>query len=296
MNFQDIKYFYEVAKTGNLSYAALNLNVTQPTITKQLKLLSKELGHPLYTRTSKGVVLTNAGKVLLNRAEDLLAIEEAIKKELSLLSTSFNGELKIACVDNIIRKDLSKAISIFCERYSDIKLCFKSGDMDYIRYDSMHGISDVTIGYYPPEERQVLQTELKLKLGLLMEKDDVLSKLDHIDYETIKHLPIIAPKKSTVASALNSIDIDYDTLNIILEFDDLMNYIGIIKASEKYVLCLEPPTDLVQLNRYCFKPLTPEVYGVVGLNYDSRKMNRPLELFIALLKELGIINQDSRLK
>ena len=83
MNFQDIKYFYEVSKTGNLSYAALNLNVTQPTITKQLKLLSKELGHPLYTRTSKGVVLTNAGKVLLNRAEDLLAIEEAIKKELS---------------------------------------------------------------------------------------------------------------------------------------------------------------------------------------------------------------------
>ncbi len=34
MNFQDIKYFYEVAKTQNISYAALNLNVTQPTITK----------------------------------------------------------------------------------------------------------------------------------------------------------------------------------------------------------------------------------------------------------------------
>ena len=95
---------------------------------------------------------------------------------------------------------------------------------------------------------------------------------------------------------MNSIDIDYDTLNIVLEFDDLMNYMGIINSPGKYVLCLEPTTDLVQLNRYCFKPLTPEVYGVVGLKYDSRKMNRPLELFIALLKELGIINQDSRLK
>ncbi len=289
MNFQDIKYFYEVAKTGNLSYAALNLNVTQPTITKQLKLLSKELGHPLYTRTSKGIFLTNAGKVLLNRTEDLLAIEETIKQELSLLSTSFNGELRIACVDNIIRKDLSKAISIFCERYSDIKLCFKSGDMDYIRYDSMHGISDVTIGYYPPEERQIQQTELKLKLGLLMEKDDELSKFDHIDYETLQNLPIIAPKKSTVASALKRIDIDYDKLNVILEFDALANYICLINQVGKYVLCLEPTTDVAQTNNYSFKPLTPEVHGVVGLKYDTKKMTQPLKLFIELLQELEIL-------
>lgn len=292
MNFQDIKYFYEVAKTQNISYAALNLNVTQPTITKQLKLLEKELGHKLYKRGSKGITLTNAGQVLLNNAEDLIAVEDRIKQELSLLSTSFSGELRIACVDNIIRKDFAKAFSIYSERYTNIKLCFKSGDIDYIRYDSRHGISDITIGYYPPEEMDILRTNLKLKLGLLMRSDDELCSLDHIDGDTLRYLPIIAPKKSTVASALKKAGIDYDNLNIVLEFDDLMNYIGLIHSSGRSVLCLEPTTDIAENNLYCFKPLTPEVYGVVGLKYGRGKMSQPLKLFISLLYEMGIISKQ----
>jgi len=64
INLNTLKYFYEVASIKNMTKASENLNVSQPALTKAIKQLESDLNVQLFTRSKKGVALTDAGEVL----------------------------------------------------------------------------------------------------------------------------------------------------------------------------------------------------------------------------------------
>ena len=66
VNYEAYKYFYQVAINKSISKAALALNVSQPAVTWQIKSLEEVIGITLFTRTKRGVTLTEEGKVLFN--------------------------------------------------------------------------------------------------------------------------------------------------------------------------------------------------------------------------------------
>ena len=82
MNLTALKYFVEVAKEGSISRAANNMHVTQPTITRQLKLLEEEVGQSLYIRHAKGIELTKAGIILQERGREIIKIEQTALLEI----------------------------------------------------------------------------------------------------------------------------------------------------------------------------------------------------------------------
>lgn len=78
MNFEQIKSFLSVARTGNFSQAAKERYLSQPTISNQLKLLEKELGVQLFLRNSKNITLTEQGRMFHKYANKLVSIEKDI--------------------------------------------------------------------------------------------------------------------------------------------------------------------------------------------------------------------------
>lgn len=72
MEFYHLRSFVLVAKTGNLTAAAKQLYTTPPAISVHIKTLEEELKTPLFTRSSKGMTLTDKGKILLGKAENTL--------------------------------------------------------------------------------------------------------------------------------------------------------------------------------------------------------------------------------
>lgn len=72
MEFYHLRSFVVVAKTGNLTSAAKQLCTTPPAISVHIKTLEEELKTPLFTRSSKGMALTDKGKILLSKAENTL--------------------------------------------------------------------------------------------------------------------------------------------------------------------------------------------------------------------------------
>lgn len=78
MNFEQIKSFLSVAKTGNFSMAAKERYLSQPTISNQLKMLEKELGVQLFLRNSKNITLTEQGRMFRKYANKLISIEKDI--------------------------------------------------------------------------------------------------------------------------------------------------------------------------------------------------------------------------
>ena len=72
MELRQLEYFRQIADTHSFNEAARHLNMSQPPLSYQIHQLEEELGVQLFERTSKGVVLTNAGEVLYERAGNLL--------------------------------------------------------------------------------------------------------------------------------------------------------------------------------------------------------------------------------
>lgn len=69
LNYHHLHYFREVARTGNLTRAALRLSVSQSALSTQIRQLEESLGEPLFSREHKSLVLTEAGRISLDYAE-----------------------------------------------------------------------------------------------------------------------------------------------------------------------------------------------------------------------------------
>ncbi len=73
LNYNHLRYFWEVARDGNLTRTAARLNVSQSALSVQLKKLEQQLGHALFERRSKSLHLTEAGRIALDHAEAIFA-------------------------------------------------------------------------------------------------------------------------------------------------------------------------------------------------------------------------------
>ena len=81
MDIRVLKYFLAVAREGSITKAANVLHVTQPTLSRQLQDLEKELKHKLFVRGQHSVSLTEEGHILRQRAEEIVDMVEKTKNE-----------------------------------------------------------------------------------------------------------------------------------------------------------------------------------------------------------------------
>lgn len=116
------KIFNEVTKNESFSKAAKKLYMTQPAVSQAILQLESELKTRLFTRTSKGVVLTNEGRLLFEYTNSAISLinkgEEKVKESKDLKS----GKLKIGVGDTISRYFLLPYLEEFHKAHSDIKL------------------------------------------------------------------------------------------------------------------------------------------------------------------------------
>ena len=83
MELRQLEYFCRIADTGSIHEAARKLNLSQPPLSYQLRQLEEELGVRLFERGSRGVSLTEAGRLLYARAESLLDYVRSTRQEVS---------------------------------------------------------------------------------------------------------------------------------------------------------------------------------------------------------------------
>ncbi len=74
LNYHHLLYFWAVAKEGSLRRASESLHVSQPSISAQLKQLEESLGAPLFTRTTRRLILTDTGQTVLQYAEEIFSL------------------------------------------------------------------------------------------------------------------------------------------------------------------------------------------------------------------------------
>lgn len=128
MDIRDLKYFYAIVEEGNISHAAKRLNIAQPPLSKQMKQLEDALGVQLFERGSRRIRLTEAGKLLRGRAEQILGLMDTTMKEITDLNAGVVGTVAIGTVTSSGAALLPKWIQKFHDLYPNVTFELWEGD------------------------------------------------------------------------------------------------------------------------------------------------------------------------
>lgn len=128
MDIKQLKYFLTIAEEGQITSAAKKLNMAQPPLSQQLKLLEEELGVKLVERGSRHLKLTDTGKILMNRARQILELTNSTVKEVKDFSKGLQGTLSIGTVSSSGATLLNERVLEFNKEYSGIEFEIYEGN------------------------------------------------------------------------------------------------------------------------------------------------------------------------
>ncbi|KUO76960.1 MAG: LysR family transcriptional regulator [Clostridia bacterium BRH_c25] len=146
------RVFCEVAKSQSFSKAAVALYMTQPAVSQAIMQLERELEMRLFTRTPKGVVLTNEGKLLFEYISSAMNLINTGEKKLAEIKNLMAGELRIGVGDTISRYFLLPYLEKFHNLHSNIKLKIFNGTTIELCAMLKSGEIDIEICNLPIED------------------------------------------------------------------------------------------------------------------------------------------------
>jgi DNA-binding transcriptional LysR family regulator len=122
LDINKLETFIYAAENLSFSAASKQLNLSQPTVSYQIKVLEKELGARLFVRTGSRLQLTEAGRLLLPRARKLFHQSNEMEELLESLQDGVVGELRIACSTTAGKYILPQLAARFCQRNPGIRV------------------------------------------------------------------------------------------------------------------------------------------------------------------------------
>jgi DNA-binding transcriptional LysR family regulator len=122
ISFANLEVFLTVVRSPTISQAAEKLNIAQPALSQQLRLLERRLGVTLFERDARPYRLTEAGRLLKDEAERLLADFYELVERLQGVSTGKRGRLRIGFTRSAMYGVLPSAVRAFTESHGDVEL------------------------------------------------------------------------------------------------------------------------------------------------------------------------------
>lgn len=128
MDFKQLNYFLEILKEENITKAAEKLHIAQPHLSQQLKLLEDELNTKLIQRTTHKFQITEAGKLLQKRSEQMIDLLETTIKELRNINEGITGTLSIGAISAKSDTLLLKKVNEFHKVYPNVDFIIKESN------------------------------------------------------------------------------------------------------------------------------------------------------------------------
>ena len=198
MEIRTLRYFLAAAREENMTRAAEQLHVTQPTLSKQLKGLEDELGKKLFIRHSFSIALTEEGILPRNRAEDLISMADKIEKEFLSLDDITGGDIYFGLAESYQIRYLAREIREFKKLYPDLRYHITSGDTEQVTEKLDKGLLDFAVICETPDERKynyILFPEADY-FGVVIPADSPLAGKDRIMAADLTGQPLFCSEQS----------------------------------------------------------------------------------------------------
>ena len=255
MEIRVLKYFLAVAREENITRAAESLNITQPTLSRQLMQLEEELKVQLFIRSKSKIVLTDKGMLLRRMAEEIVGLAEKTENEFSNYEDIIAGEIFIGSGETNSMHSLAKVMKDFHDLYPQVQYNLYSANADDIKEKIDKGLIDIGLLTEPVDISKYDFVRLKEKevWGVLISKDYVTAD-DLIDK------PLISSRRGMIQNEIfNWFGKNYDKLNIISTYNLVLNASVMVEEGLGYAFSLENLINVNDETNICFKPIFPKV-------------------------------------
>jgi LysR family transcriptional activator of nhaA len=128
LNFNHLRYFWAVAHEGSLTRAAEHMNLSQSAVSVQIKKLEHQMGHPLFDRLGKRLVLTEAGKIALDYADTVFKAGDELISTLRGSPQASHQILRVGALTTLSRNFQLEFLRPLVGR-ADVELIVRSGNI-----------------------------------------------------------------------------------------------------------------------------------------------------------------------
>lgn len=289
MEFRVLQYFLAVAREESVSGAAEYLNLSQPTLSRQLKDLEEELGKQLFIRGNRKITLTEEGMLLRKRAEEITELVRKTEDEISASDDMIAGNITIGAAETDGNRFLIKAMSALQENYPLVHFNIISGDKVMITEAIDRGLIDfgLVFGNVDLSKYDSIPVPYKDTWGVLMRHDAPLANKEFITAKDLIDKPLIISRQAFQnVEFKNFFQCEQESLNIIATYNLLFN--GSLMADEGmgYVLCLDKLVNVSGNSNLCFRPLEPKIEAGMSIVWKKYQVfSKPAQKFLQVLQE-----------
>lgn len=291
MEIRLLRYFLAVAQEESISKAADILHITQPTLSRQLMDLEKELNTKLLIRgkRNKKITLTEDGKLLKSRAQEIIELTNKTESEFLFGDKNISGDIFIGGGETDAIRVIARTIKRLSLEYPNIKYHFYSGNGEDVTEKLNKGLLDFGVFIEPINKKEYgfIQLPQNDTWGILMRKDSDLAKKEFIEPEDLINIPLFSSRQYLVKNLISGwLGFDFEKLNIIGSYNLLYNASVMVEEGLGYALCIDKLINISGDSKLCFKPLKPKLEaGILVAWNKNQPLSKIAKLFIQKLQE-----------
>lgn len=293
MELRVLRYFLAVAREGNITGAANSLHLSQPTLSRQIRDLEEELGHPLLIRKSHRVALTPEGVLFRKRAEEIIAMVDKTEAEFTSMQNTVGGDIYIGSGETQAIRRITRIAKALRDEYPGVHYHLYSGNAQDVTERLDKGLLDFGVLIQPADisKYDYLNLPTKDQWGVVMRRDSPLAQKESVRREDLLGVPLICSRQALMQGRTGNefgewFGDDFEKLDVVTTFNLVYNAAIMVEAGIGYALTIDKLANTGEGGNLCFRPLEPKLES--GLNVIWKKyqvFSPPAQLFLDRLRE-----------
>lgn len=154
MEIRELEYFLAVVREGTISAAAQSLHVAQPSLSRQMRELERKIGKKLFVRGNRSITLTEEGRILEKRANEILMLLRKTKNEIRSSQNELSGDIYIGAAETKAVRFITRAAASLRSNSPNVRFHIASGDTNDTLFQLEHGLIDFALLFAPADEKK----------------------------------------------------------------------------------------------------------------------------------------------
>lgn len=295
-----MRYFLAVAEEGNIGRAARRLHISQPPLTRSIQVIEEKVGAQLFTRTSKGVTLTEAGQTLMAEVPNLLTLAQRATERARMAGQGLIGRLDVGLFGSGILDVIPRMLAQFHKGRPEVKIVLHNMTKD-MQLQALHE-RRISVGFnrlVPVESGITIETVLREAMVVAVPASSPLSKLPSISIKDLDDVPMITypnvPMRGLAQEVADALRNEGIKQRVEQDVEDVLTAIALVSAGFGVVVTTQSATNL-KLPGVIFKPLKSKKLMDLELSclYRSDDDSPVLLAFLEIVRQFRNLNRNPR--